>query len=116
MADWIELNEKQIRAKAASEGEAFAVFFYAPFCGTCKWAERMLMIVLEMRPALNLFKANLYYMPDLIREWKIESAPCLILVARNAVVKKEYAMRSVGHLYEWLKPLDLDWQSSRKGE
>jgi thiol-disulfide isomerase/thioredoxin len=83
--------------------DTLILFVYTPLCGTCKVAFRMLEVVEHMLPDLPLFACNLNLMPEIAREWKIESVPCLVVLKRGVVREKRYAMRSVESLYEWMK-------------
>ncbi len=106
----VELTEKEIVRMIEETDEACAVFMYTPFCGTCKWSERMLEIVKHLHPDVRLYKCNLNYTPALTREWQISSVPCLVVIRR-----KVYAMKSVVDLLEVLQPVIHDDQKEEDG-
>jgi thioredoxin-like negative regulator of GroEL len=83
-----------------------AVLFYTAFCGTCKVAERMLEVVEAAGAAVPVRKVNINFAPQLRDSWKITSVPCLVLLEDGAPVHFEYAMQSVGHLFQLLKKDD----------
>ncbi|MEW9698803.1 thioredoxin family protein [Paenibacillus sp. SI8] len=87
------------------EQDSFAVFLFTPFCGTCKVTERMLDIVLTMKPELPLVKSNINYLPSLSREWQITSVPCIVIMERGKEKRFLYRMQSVDELYRQLLPL-----------
>ncbi|OGX68612.1 MAG: hypothetical protein A2189_01095 [Paenibacillus sp. RIFOXYA1_FULL_44_5] len=97
----IERSEAEL-LKKWNDHEDFIVFFYSPFCGTCKLAERMLDILLKAHAHLSVLKTNILYTPKLTQMWKIESIPCLAFVKRDHSIKKEYALRSIDHLLQLL--------------
>ncbi|UOF89252.1 thioredoxin family protein [Fodinisporobacter ferrooxydans] len=99
-----DASERDIK-QMQKDGKSFAVFFYTPLCGTCKVGERMLNIVLEMHASLPLVKCNVNFAANLVQTWQISSIPCLAIVRQGILYKKEYAMRSVDHLYQRLHPL-----------
>jgi thiol-disulfide isomerase/thioredoxin len=80
-----------------------AVLFFTPFCGTCNLAERMLEIVEATGVSVNLFKLNINYAPKLRDAWKISSVPFLVLLEEGQPSRFEYAVQSVGYLYDLLK-------------
>lgn len=80
-----------------------ALLFFTPFCGTCALGEKMLEVVQATGKSMDLAKININYAPRLRDEWRIESVPCLVVVRGDEVLRKEYAMRSVDHLYEILR-------------
>ena len=97
------LEEQQVKQLAASEVGRGAVLFTTPLCGTCKVAERMLEIVVAAGASHPIYKSNINFTPNLRTEWQITSVPCLIVWHNGTVKAKEYAMRSVDHLYRLLK-------------
>lgn len=89
-------------AELLRAGESLNLFLYTPFCGTCTLAERMLGIILQMAPEINIVKCNVNLTPELCREWKIASVPCLLRIEKGQPAEKLYRMQSVDALYEWL--------------
>jgi thioredoxin-like negative regulator of GroEL len=102
-----ERTEAELK-KRSDDGGAFAVFLYTPLCGTCKVSARMLEIVQVMRPQLTVDRANVNFMPQLVKQWKVESVPCLIRIEQGTVVRKLYAFESVENVDRFLEPLYAD--------
>ena len=105
IAEW---SEQQLRDRMSGGSEPFALFVFTPLCGTCKAGARMLEVVQHMRPAWPIAQANVNYMPAFVREWQIESIPCLLVIHQGRPVLKTYAMRSVDHLLRLLTPLLIE--------
>lgn len=99
-----EWDLQQMKEEMASN-DACLLYLYTPLCGTCQVASKMLTIVAELLPDLKWGKSDLNYMPELAKNWAIESVPCLVIVKNNKVIEKHYAFHSVPFLYETLKNL-----------
>lgn len=99
------LDKHQLEQMVSAPDASFACFLYTPLCGTCKLAQRMLEIVLEIRPDLPLYRCNINEIPDFAREYRVESIPCLMVWQKGKLIRQEYALGSVDRLYDWLKPL-----------
>lgn len=93
-----ELTEQELLQKQWSSELPFAVYFYTPFCGTCKVGEKMIRIVQALEPAALIYRSNVNFLPSIVQEWKIESVPCLAIVENKRVKDKMYTMRSVEYL------------------
>jgi thioredoxin 1 len=97
MIDWKEkeltLPEKGIQI----------TYLYTPMCGTCQVAKKMLTVVDEMIPSLNIYSVNLNYYPEDAKRLGIESVPCLIITENGEMKEKVYAFQSVTHLYDLIK-------------
>ncbi|WP_424767609.1 thioredoxin family protein [Paenibacillus sp. sgz302251] len=98
-----EINEASLQKQIHEVSGRTAVFFYTPLCGTCKIGERMLEIAEVAGISVPLFKLNINFAPRLRDEWQIASVPCLVLLENGKPVQKEYAMKSVDHVYLMLK-------------
>lgn len=98
-----ELAEKELLQLNGADIARAAILFTTPMCGTCKVAERMLEIAEAAGIDYPLFKTNINFTPRLREEWRIGSVPCLIVLRNGKLVRQEYAMRSVDHLYRMLK-------------
>lgn len=98
-----ELAEKELLQLNGADIARAAILFTTPMCGTCKVAERMLEIAEAVGLDYPLYKANINFTPRLREEWRIGSVPCLIVLRNGELVRQEYAMRSVDHLYRLLK-------------
>ncbi|WP_025026496.1 thioredoxin family protein [Caldalkalibacillus mannanilyticus] len=98
-----ELNQPELEGLIKFNKGAVALFFYTPFCGTCKMASKMLEITLEAIPEAIMYKCNVNRVPDIIQQWEISSVPCIVLLQGAKVEQKIYAMQSVADLYTLLK-------------
>ncbi|TBL80259.1 thioredoxin family protein [Paenibacillus thalictri] len=102
MRKLIECTEREL-LQALESGESRTVFFYTPFCGTCKLTERMLDIILQMEPPREIWKCNVNFSPQLCREWQIASVPCLLQIVNGEPGGRLYRVQSVDALYAWLE-------------
>lgn len=93
-----EKSERELLDMRWREGAPFAVYIYTPWCGTCKWGEKMLSVALTIEPNAHVYKSDINYLPALTKEWKIESVPCLVFVEGKRVKEKLYRMQSVDFL------------------
>ncbi|MBS4200199.1 thioredoxin family protein [Bacillus sp. FJAT-49732] len=80
--------------------ETTMLYFYTPLCGTCQVAGKMLGVVEQMFPNLLFGKADLNYVPELAKNFSIESVPCLLILKEGKVQEKIYAFKSVPYLHE----------------
>ena len=80
-----------------------AYYLYAPMCGTCQVASKMLSVVKEMVVDVKIGQANLNFVESLAKDYQIESVPCLLITEQGKVRDKIYAFHSVPYLYEKLK-------------
>jgi len=83
--------------------EKTAYYLYAPMCGTCQVASKMLSVVKEMMVDLKIGQANLNFVESIATDYQIESVPCLLITEQGKVREKIYAFHSVPYLYEKLK-------------
>jgi thioredoxin 1 len=96
----IEWEEKQLTIQ--KEGQMF-LYLYTPMCGTCQVAKRMLTVIDELLPSINIHSANLNYFPNEAKELEIESVPCLLIYKDGIEMEKVYAFQSVGYLHDLLQ-------------
>jgi thioredoxin-like negative regulator of GroEL len=108
----IELGKREIEGLLRFNKRTIVIYFYSPLCGTCKLSSQMLDIALEALPELDIYKCNINRVQGVAAEWQITSVPCLVILNRDQIINKIYAMKSVAHIYEMLKPL----QNSRQGK
>ncbi len=101
-----DFEEAYLQKTRYSSEAPDAVLFYTPFCGTCRVAEKMLDVVMEMRPDLKIGKCNVNFAQNIVQDWQITSVPCLTVLQHGIPMRKEYAMRDVRHLLEVLRPID----------
>lgn len=85
--------------------ETFALFVYTPMCGTCKLAERMLAVVCEALPQVDVCRLNVNTAPQIASQWEIRSVPALLLFRAGELRERHFAMQSAGFLFERLKGL-----------
>ncbi|MCM3161210.1 MULTISPECIES: thioredoxin family protein [Bacillaceae] len=78
-------------------------YLYTPMCGTCQVAKKMLTVVDEMIPTLDIYSVNLNYYPEDAKRLGIESVPCLIITENGEMKEKVYAFQSVTHLFDLIK-------------
>ncbi|WP_059173566.1 thioredoxin family protein [Bacillus sp. FJAT-27445] len=81
-------------------GKTGLLYFYTPLCGTCQVASRMLEVVAELLPHMEIGKVNLNYAPDFAEAFAIESVPCLVFIKEGRAMDSIYAFRSVPYLLE----------------
>jgi hypothetical protein len=102
MQEW---SPRELLERIACVESPFAVFLYTPFCGTCKLTERMLNIILVIEPEIPMYKSNINFLPQLVRDWQIRSVPCIVIIEADGQQQFIYRMGSVDELYNNLKPL-----------
>jgi thioredoxin-like negative regulator of GroEL len=101
-----ELSQQELQDKVSETNVgSFAVFMYTPLCGTCKVTERMLDIILTMKPSLPLVKCNINFLPQISQDWQIASVPCIVIIESEKEKQFIYRMQSVDELYRRLMPL-----------
>lgn len=89
--------------EAVQTGEMTAFYLYTPMCGTCAVASKMMDVVEQLLPKLQMGKANLNFMEQLAYDLEIESVPCLLIADGGKLREKIYAFQSVPYLYELLQ-------------
>ncbi|WP_338751020.1 thioredoxin family protein [Bacillus sp. FJAT-52991] len=82
--------------------EKVAVYAYAPMCGTCQLASKMLDVVEKVGTPYEWVRINLNYYEDFAETYSIESVPCLLIFKEGQLMEKIYAFQSVPHIYEKL--------------
>ena len=80
-----------------------AYYLYAPMCGTCQVASKMMEVVEELLPNVKIGQANLNYVEQIAVSQKIESVPCLLISENGQVREKIYAFQSVPYIYGRLR-------------
>lgn len=71
------------------------LFLHTPLCGTCKMAGQFLQIVEQIPDVPEILALDLNLAPNMAKEWKIESVPCLLIIKDSNVTDKMYAFKSV---------------------
>lgn len=97
-----EWSEQQINS-IFSDKQSAVLYFYTPFCGTCQVAGKMMTVVEQMVSGITFAKADLNYMPDIAKQFSIESVPCLLIIQEGVLKEKVYAFQSVPYLYELIQ-------------
>jgi thiol-disulfide isomerase/thioredoxin len=96
-----ELTEQQLLSLLEKNEQYFSIFFYTPFCGTCKLAQQMLEIIETSYPELRICKINIQFAPNLREQWRISSVPCLIRI-HDSVASPIYAFHSIPDILEYV--------------
>ncbi|WP_078544153.1 thioredoxin family protein [Litchfieldia alkalitelluris] len=98
----IEWNKEVIESNLERGGTIF-IYLYTPLCGTCQLAKKMLDVVEQTVPNLEIGMCDLNYFSELAEKWEIKSVPCLVKVQDREIVEQIYAFQSVQYLYSILK-------------
>jgi len=106
MSEIKELEGNELEGLLKFNKRAAALFFYTPFCGTCKLAYKMLTIASEVVHDVPIYKCNVNTMGKFVQMWEISSVPCLVYIRGNQIIKKQYALHSVADVYQDLKSLE----------
>lgn len=109
MEEW---TEPQILQQLAIAGQRMFIYFYTPMCGTCKVTEKMLQIILTMRPELPVIKCNINFCRELTHRWQLESVPCIVSVMDGQLTDKRYTMYGVDDLLRWFGQFEADENGS----
>ncbi|WP_198508521.1 thioredoxin family protein [Bacillus xiapuensis] len=88
--------------KAIQQKDKTAIYAYAPMCGTCQIAGKMLDVVEQIVKNYSWFRIDLNYHEDFAERYSIESVPCLLIFKEGQLREKIYAFQSVPHIYEKL--------------
>lgn len=71
------------------------LFLHTPLCGTCKMAGQFLQIAEQIPDIPEMFSLDLNMAPDIAKDWKIESVPCLVVIDHGNVTDRMYAFKSI---------------------
>lgn len=91
--------------RAAAEGNALAVYFHTPTCGTCRVARRMMEAVELLLPELLFLSCDLNLAPELAQNWQIRSVPCAVYIKNGQPVGFRYRMGDTVELYHYYQEL-----------
>jgi len=97
-----ELTERELRDLQQQKASG-VLFLYTPLCGTCKIAERMLVIIEQLLPDMPLMKLNVNTAPAFAQQYQITSVPCLLRMENGAFGQRLYAFRTIDHLLQFLR-------------
>lgn len=95
MKDW---NREDLFSFLDSKSTGL-VYLYTPLCGTCQVASKMLLVI-DQLVNVKMGKMNLNYFPDVAKNMKVESVPCLLFVKDGMITQKMYAFHSVPFLID----------------
>ena len=65
-----------------------AYYLYAPMCGTCQVASKMMDVVEELLPSVEIGQANFNLARNILGKQQIESVPCL-LISENGQIREK---------------------------
>ncbi|WP_042352314.1 thioredoxin family protein [Bacillus massiliigorillae] len=100
-----EWNGEEITNKIRA-GNSFCLYLYTPICGTCQVASKMLAVVKEIVPTVELGKSDVNYIRGLAEQYQVESVPCLLLFREGKLHEKIYAFHSVPYLLELFRDME----------
>ncbi|MFC5714284.1 thioredoxin family protein [Thalassorhabdus alkalitolerans] len=98
-----EVSEKQLHA-VLQRDQAVMIYFYTPWCGTCKIAEKMILAAEELSAAPSAYKGNVNLMPEIVQQLKIQSVPCVKIFKEGDCKETIYAFGSIESFINNLKP------------
>jgi len=75
------------------------LYVYAPMCGTCAIASRMLTIVEATKDGEWIQQANGNFIPEVLEQAQVMSVPALLKIEDNRVVSRLYAFQSVQNVF-----------------
>ncbi|MBM7551265.1 thioredoxin family protein [Thalassobacillus pellis] len=81
-------------------GGYILTFIHSPFCGTCKVARKMLETIEKTWDKAIFYELNATLHPEFMKQYQIESVPCLLITSGPRVVEKVYAFHSVPYMYK----------------
>jgi thioredoxin-like negative regulator of GroEL len=99
-----EISNHTLESILAAREPFTIVFVYTPLCGTCKLAEKMLLVVQSSFKALPIYSLNINHSPLFAQKWRIKSVPCLLVFQKGLGVERIYAFQSIGYVHKVLKP------------
>lgn len=99
-----ELSVEQANTILHQEFEGL-LYLYTTMCGTCAVAQKMLSVIEELIPEVEMVKINVNFFRELAEQLKIESVPCLLIFKQGRLQQKIYAFQSVPYLYDTIKKI-----------
>ncbi|AFS71291.1 thioredoxin family protein [Exiguobacterium antarcticum] len=75
------------------------LYVYAPMCGTCAIASRMLEVVEATKDGEWIQQANGNFIPDFLEQAQVMSVPALLKIEENQVTARLYAFQSVQNVF-----------------
>ncbi|WP_078391116.1 thioredoxin family protein [Shouchella patagoniensis] len=103
----IEQTLGDLEMNLLSKGTGW-LYVYSPFCGTCKQAERMLIVIEESHHEFSIYKLNIQLAPSFALSMQIESVPALLYYREGKYQTHFYAFGSVVDIIEKIKEAEND--------
>ncbi|MCT4782136.1 MULTISPECIES: thioredoxin family protein [Exiguobacterium] len=79
------------------------LYIYAPMCGTCAVAERMLTVVEAIDPKLEIEKRDANFIPKELETYQVMSVPALLKLENGRVIDRMYAFHNVQHVLSFVQ-------------
>lgn len=79
------------------------LYIYAPMCGTCAVAEKMLKVVEAVDPEIQIEKRDANYIPNELEAYQVMSVPALLKLENGEVRDRLYAFQNVQHVLSFVK-------------
>ena len=79
------------------------LYIYAPMCGTCAVAEKMLTVVEAVDPEIQIEKHDANYIPNELEAYQVMSVPALLKLENGEVQDRLYAFQNVQHVLSFVK-------------
>ncbi|WP_083600111.1 thioredoxin family protein [Exiguobacterium sp. AT1b] len=79
------------------------LYIYAPMCGTCAVAEKMLTVVEAVDPEIQIEKRDANYIPNELEAYQVMSVPALLKLENGEVRDRLYAFQNVQHVLSFVK-------------
>lgn len=79
------------------------LYIYAPMCGTCVVAERMLSVVEAVDPELQIEKRDANFIPNELEAYQVMSVPALLKLENGQVRDRLYAFQNVQNVLSFVK-------------
>lgn len=78
-------------------------YIYAPVCGTCALAEKMLEVALAVRPHVTVEKYNANVIRETLEKHQVMSVPALLKLENGVVTRRMYAFQNVQNVMEFFE-------------
>lgn len=79
------------------------LYIYAPMCGTCAIAEKMLTVVEAMDETIDIEKRDANLIPKELETYRVMSVPALLKLENGRVVDRLYAFQNVQHVLSFVQ-------------
>lgn len=78
------------------------LYIHTPFCGTCHIARAILTQIEKTLDQHMFYEMNASFFPTFMKEYKIESVPCLFIKSGGIVKEKVYTFHSTANIVYYL--------------